>query len=222
MVTSIYIQENVVITNVYIDGFNLYNRAVKATPFKWLDLSRLCQALLPRHQIHRIRYFTALVHSRPNDPQAPQRQQIYLRALKTIPNLTIELGQFRARIKERPLVTPIPGQPRNVIVHDTEEKGTDVNLATYLLMDGYENDYEQALVISNDADLALPISIVRHRLHHPIGVVNPNTNLREVIPTELRDAATFTRRIRRSALMQCQFPPTLQDTIGTITKPSTW
>jgi hypothetical protein len=42
------------------------------------------------------------------------------------------------------------------MVHDTEEKGTDVNLATYLLVDGYEGDYEQALVMSNDADLALP------------------------------------------------------------------
>lgn len=218
----VYIQGKVMITNVYIDGFNLYNRAVKDTPFKWLDLSKLCQALLPRHQIHRIRYFTALVHSRPNDTQAPQRQQIYLRALRTIPNLTMEFGQFRSRIKERPLVTPISGQPRNVMVHDTEEKGTDVNLATYLLMDGYEDDYEQAPVISNDADLALPISIVRDKLQRPIGIVNPNIDPREVMPKELRDAATFNRRIRKSVLVQCQFPPTLQDMIGTITKPGTW
>jgi len=87
-------------TNVYIDGFNLYYRSVKDTPYKWLDISKFCQALLPAHEIHRIRYFTALVHARPNDPQAPQRQQIYLRALRTIPNLTMEFGQFRSRIKE--------------------------------------------------------------------------------------------------------------------------
>jgi hypothetical protein len=108
------------------------------------------------------------------------------------------------------------------MVHDTEEKGTDVNLATYLLMDGYEKEYEQALVISNDADLALPISIVRDRLQRPIGIVNPNTNPKEGMPKELRDAATFERRIYKSVLMKCQFPPTLQDTIGIITKPSTW
>jgi hypothetical protein len=108
------------------------------------------------------------------------------------------------------------------MVHDTEEKGTDVNLATYLLMDGYEDDYEQALVISNDADLALPISIVRDKLQRPIGIVNPNIKLKEVMPKELKDAATFNRRIRKSALLQCQFPPTLQDTTGTITKPGTW
>jgi hypothetical protein len=108
------------------------------------------------------------------------------------------------------------------MVHDTEEKGTDVNLATYLLMDGYEKEYEQALVISNDADLALPISIVRDRLQRPIGIVNPNINPKEGMPKELRDAATFERRIYKSVLMKCQFPPTLQDTIGIITKPSTW
>ncbi len=209
-------------TNVYIDGFNLYNRAVKGTSYKWLDLSKLCQALLPRHEIHRIRYFTALVHARPNDPQAPQRQQIYLRALKTIPNLTMEFGQFRSRIKERPLVTPMPGQPRNVLVHDTEEKGTDVNLATHLLMDGYEDDYEQALVISNDADLALPISMVCNKLQRPVGIVNPNIDPKEGIPKELRDAATFNRRLHKSVLGKCQFPPTLQDVNGTITKPNTW
>jgi uncharacterized LabA/DUF88 family protein len=210
-------------TNVYIDGFNLYNRAVKDTPYKWLDLSKLCQSLLPRHYINRIRYFTALVHPRPNDLQAPQRQQIFLRALKTIPNLTMEFGQFRARTKERPLVTPIPGQPRKKVwVHDTEEKGTDVNLATYLLMDGYEGDYEQALVISNDADLALPINIVRDKLRLPIGIVNPNIDHKQGIPKELRDAATFSRRLHKSILSKCQFPPTLQDAKGTITKPINW
>jgi len=134
----------------------------------------------------------------------------------------MEFGQFRPRMKERPLVTPIPGQPRNVIVHDTEEKGRDVNLATYLLVDGYEGDYEQALVMSNDHDLAVPISIVRDKLKRPIGIVNPNIDPKEVMPKELRDAATFNRRIHKSVLAQCQFPATLQDMIGSITKPSTW
>jgi hypothetical protein len=134
----------------------------------------------------------------------------------------MEFGQFRSRIKERPLVTPTPGQPRNVLVHDTEEKGTDVNLATYLLMDGYENDYEQALIISNDSDLALPISMVCNKLQHPVGIVNPNIDPKEGMPKELRDAATFNRRLHKSVLGKCQFLPTLQDVKGIITKPNTW
>ena len=67
------------LTNVYIDGFNLYHRALRREArFKWLDLAKLCQTLLPAHEIKRIRYFTAIVHMRPEDPQQQMRQQIYL------------------------------------------------------------------------------------------------------------------------------------------------
>ncbi len=34
------------ITNVYIDGFNLYYRALKDTPFRWLDLRKLASGLV--------------------------------------------------------------------------------------------------------------------------------------------------------------------------------
>ena len=61
-------------TNVYIDGFNLCHRALQDTPYKWLDLSKLCQALLPKHTINSIRYFTALVEHRPQDPGQQRRQ----------------------------------------------------------------------------------------------------------------------------------------------------
>ena len=83
-------------TNVYIDGFNFYYGCIKGTPYRWLDLSLLCRRLLPKARIHRIRYFTALVTPRPNDPGQRTRQEIYLRALRTIPNLSIHLGRFLA------------------------------------------------------------------------------------------------------------------------------
>ena len=148
-------------TNFYIDGFNLYYRALRDTPYKWLDLAQLCQTLVPSHQVNRIRYFTALVLPRQGNADNQVRQQSYIRALQTIPNLTVHYGQFRPRSKRRPLVAPVPGLPRMVEVLDMEEKGTDVNLATFLLVDGFEEDYEQAVVISNDSDLALPIQIIK-------------------------------------------------------------
>ena len=82
-------------TNVYIDGFNFYYGCIKKTPYRWLDLSLFCRRLLPRHQpINRIRYFTALVTPRPTDPTQRMRQEVYLRALRTIPNLSVHLGRF--------------------------------------------------------------------------------------------------------------------------------
>jgi hypothetical protein len=74
------------LANVYIDGFNFYYRAVKNTPWKWLDFSKLCNYYLPKGcQLQEIKYFTANVSALPHDPGAPTRQQIFLRALRTIP-----------------------------------------------------------------------------------------------------------------------------------------
>ena len=81
-------------THVYIDGFNLYFGAVKGTPYKWLDLQRLCEQLLPIHDIRLIRYYTARISARANDTQAPARQQAYLRALATLPKVSIFYGHY--------------------------------------------------------------------------------------------------------------------------------
>ena len=80
--------------NVYVDAFNLYYGCLKGTPYRWLDLDAFCRQLLRRDSIHRIRYFTALVTGRSGDLQRPQRQQIYLRALQTIPHLSVHLGHY--------------------------------------------------------------------------------------------------------------------------------
>src|SRR3990172_6413985 len=124
-------------TNVYIDGFNFYYGCVKNTPYHWLNLARMCQLLLPKDHIQRIKYFTALVTPRPNDPDKLIRQQTYLRALQTIPNVEIILGTFLSHEVTTPLAPPKKGFA-NVI--KTEEKGSDVNIATHLLIDGFKND----------------------------------------------------------------------------------
>ncbi len=117
--------------NVYIDGFNLYYGALKARPAcKWLDMDAFArQLLLPGHTIKRIRYFIARV-SAISDPQTPQRQATYLRALDTIPHLSIHAGTFRTNTVRLPLANPRPGGPNTAEVLKTEEKGSDVNLAT--------------------------------------------------------------------------------------------
>jgi hypothetical protein len=93
-------------TIVYVDGFNLYYGAVKGTSYKWLDIHKLSQLLLPKNQIVAIKYFTALVSARPGDPDQPNRQQIYWRALRTIPNLEIIYGHFLENNIRMPLADP--------------------------------------------------------------------------------------------------------------------
>ena len=38
----------------YIDGFNLYYRALKDTKYKWLDPEALVKNLMPNHEILKI------------------------------------------------------------------------------------------------------------------------------------------------------------------------
>jgi hypothetical protein len=97
-------------TFVYVDGFNLYYGAVKGTPYKWLDISKLSQLLLPDHQITRIKYFTAKISARPQDPSQPTRQQTFLRALRTIDNLEIIYGSFLTRPRFMPLADRPPNK----------------------------------------------------------------------------------------------------------------
>lgn len=162
------------LVNVYVDGFNLYYGCLKGTPHKWLDLEALSRRLVPGDEIHRIRYFTAHISPRADDRHRHNRQQYYLRALGTIPCLHIHLGRFQETITRMPLADPGPHGPRTVEVIKTEEKGSDVNLATHLLADAFRGDFETALVITNDADLGEPIRLVRHELGLTIGVASPH------------------------------------------------
>ncbi len=211
-------------TNVYIDGFNLYYGCLKGTPHKWLDLAAFCQSSFPppRNQINRIRYFTAHVNARPNDPQQPQRQQAFLRALRTIPHLSVHLGSYLEKPTRMPLHPPPVIGAKTVEVMKSEEKGSDVNIACYLLVDAFDGDYDAAVVISNDSDLAEPIRLVRQKFHKPVIVLHPCGQGRK--PSfELRKVASKSLMVDARLLPACQFPATLTDAAGrTIHKPASW
>ena len=205
-------------TSIYIDGFNLYYGAVKNTPYKWLDVNRMCQFMLPKHNINKIKYFTAHVNARPHDPDQPVRQQTLLRALRTIPNLEIILGHFLTNECMMLLAGCPPTAPKYVRVIKTEEKGSDVNLATHLLNDAYKKEYEIAVVISNDSDLLEPIKIVRHELRLDVGILNPHKRpSRALLPH-----VSFIKQIRKGVLSASQFPVTMNDALGTFHKPPVW
>lgn len=219
--------------NVYVDGFNLYYGAVKGTPYKWLDLSALVKRIRYEDQINRIRYFTSLVDQRPDNPLKRQRQQTYIRALETIPNLSVHYGTFVthtvkrpigcpncSRPPSRPLACPRCGHYQTIYIVDTKEKGSDVNLGSFLLLDAFEQEYEMAIVVSNDSDLVTPIHLVQSRFQLPVGILNPQRHSRSA---ELRTIAHSFRDIWPKSLSVSQFPPTVLDQQGNrIGKPKGW
>lgn len=202
-------------TNVYVDGFNLYYGSLKDRPYRWLDLDALSRVLLPRDQINRIRYFTARVSDRPYNVGQAARQDIYLRALRTIGHVSIHEGQFQTKPKSMALASP----PYRVVrVLKTEEKGSDVNLASFVLLDAFKKDCDTAVVISNDSDLAEPVRLAQDEFGITVGVVNPHPAKRRSRKLQ----ASFFRQLRNGALKRSQFPATLTDANGSITKPPSW
>jgi uncharacterized LabA/DUF88 family protein len=206
-------------TNVYVDGFNLYYGALKNTPFRWLDLAALCQIMLPDNDISQIKYYTARVTSRTLKPRQAERQEIYLRALRTIPNLEIILGHFSAhRVTMYKAGSPIHN-PQYVDVIKTEEKGSDVNLATDLLDDAWLNDYEAAVLITNDSDLERPVRRVRERFNVPVVILNPNAKR----PSKaLARRASIVKPIRSWHLKKSQFPEVIKSGKRMIFRPNEW
>ena len=140
--------------NIYVDGFNLFYGCLKDTDYKWLDIGALCRRLVPSNPINRIRYFTSRISSRPDAPDGRAHQDAYLRALATIDGLSIHLGHFHSPRVRLPVSDPSAcGGQRTVEVIKTQEKGSDVNLATFLLLDAFRRETDIAVVVSNDSDL---------------------------------------------------------------------
>jgi NYN domain len=142
---------------------------------------------------------------------------MFIRALETT-GVEVHYGSFLKTITKMPLANPPAFGSRMVEVIKTEEKGSDVALGTLLVAHGYQGRYECSIVISNDSDLVLPIQLVRNEQKLPVGIYNPHPKY----SVQLSKVATFRKQIREGVLMAAQFPTSLTDANGTITKPSKW
>jgi hypothetical protein len=215
-------------TNVYVDGFNLYYRLLKASPhLKWLNLKALAvEVLQPQNQIQAVRYYTARVSGR-FDPTAPARQQLYLDALQTIPEISIHMGNFLVTKPWAGMVHPPQFRggtvpicaspfPDVVKVWKTEEKGSDVNLGTHLVRDACRGDFEAAAVLSNDTDLIEPIRIVTQEIGLPVGLLCPVSQP----AAGLVGVASFLRHIRTQHLLVSQFPDFVPG--PNVQRPTSW
>ena len=208
-------------TFIYIDGFNLYYR-LKNTPYKWLDLQKLSKIYLgsEAHQIIQIKYFTAQIKRKSDDPSNVIRQNIYLRAIQTSSNLKIIFGQFKKR-----QVTGLRCHYKKgkyiegtelVTISKWEEKESDVNIATHITADAFQ--YDCVVLISNGTYLKTPLKYVKEHCRKKVGIISP----RRDIHIELLNTSHFQKRISNKILKQCQFPEKLQDAKGEFFCPPKW
>lgn len=102
-----------------------------------------------------------------------------------------------------------------------EEKGTDVNWATHLLLDAFDNKYDCAVIISNDSDFELPIKKVITKFKKQIVLLVPGAYISKELKSmieqsgQLSSDRSFYQYIKESDLRKSQFP----DIINGISKP---
>lgn len=209
-------------TIIYIDGFNLYYGCLKNSPFKWLNLKKLFESLLKEnHQITKIKYFTAYISSRENNDNARLRQRYYLQAINHfIPELEIYYGHYLTHSIKAKLVDPKKGQPPFVTVYKSEEKGSDVNLAVHLLNDAWLDEYDCAVLVSNDSDIAEALRLVKKQHSKKIGLVFPNIDKKRKPSKQLLNHSDFVKQIRHELLKKSQLPDKIPNT--SIRKPAEW
>lgn len=208
-------------TAVYVDGFNLYYTTLKGSNYKWLDLKGLCQRVLrPENDIITVKYFTADVSPTTSDPQMHVRQQVYLRALRAhIPEIEIIKGLFTSHVVTKKLHPPINGH-RHAEVLERKEKGSDVNLAVHLVNDAWRDQFDCAVIISGDSDLAESMRLVKQ--YHP-GKILGLLTCKKGTSKEMVNCSDFTRHITANALAQSQMPDEIAPSQGNpIRKPADW
>ena len=200
---------------VYVDGLNLYYglNAPGWRQYHWLDLRRLAEQLLrPGQHLAMVRYFTARFLPKADDPDQHIRQDTYLKALATLPDLTIQYGEHKPKTRK----CPHCGVPWETF----EEKMTDVNIAVALFRDAMLDAFDTAIVISADGDLIGPVDAVLHSRPDKRVVVAfpPNRN-----SEDLKHHATGYLNLGRSAIARSQFPAYIVDPNGyPIRKPARW
>lgn len=191
----------------------------------------------------RVVYCTALIDGNINEA-GRIRQKTYLEALRAHGSIDhLEEGKFVARVRRgllatagdrgQPVVTspdwPVRVQDGNgrpvrnarfvVSYQDLQEKGSDVNVASHLLMDVLDGRVDAAIVISNDSDLRLPLQRARRRV--PVGTVNPGPG---VTAGDLRGrpgegaGGHWWYRLTRDDFLSCQLP----ESVGPCRRPEDW
>ncbi len=137
-----------------------------------------------------------------------------------LPNFSITYGKFLSHTVSMRLAQALPTGETTVKVIKTEEKGTDVNIASDILLDCFKDKFKKAVIITNDSDLLAPMKIAQTEFGKTIGIINPSTRGRPSL--ELKNQADFYKEIRNKHLVKSQFEDAVLGNYGEVYKPHDW
>ena len=152
------------------------------------------------------------------------RQSVYLSALAAFrPELSIIEGyykRFRARYPFAKEPCKSCQKASVATVWKTEEKRSDVNIASQMFIDHMETSFDCIVLVSGDTDLITPLHYLKKHTGKSVVVFNPHERPSE----ELRAVSTYYKHIPRDLPAKCQLPDIIPvGTHGrTIHRPPAW
>ena len=150
---------------VYVDGLNMYHALdeLGKPHLKWLNLRSLSESMLrEKDYLAQVNYYTAYPTWLPG-PYATHRS--YVKALEA-EGVKVILGKFKNKRLRC-------GKCRAQYL-TREEKQTDVNIALGLVVDGIQDKYDRAILISADTDLVVAVKKARS--------LNPDKEILVAVP----------------------------------------
>jgi uncharacterized LabA/DUF88 family protein len=191
---------------IYIDGFNLYYGVRSLGQFyKWLDIQALAESFTKSdNSIILVKYFTAKLNG---NNENTHRQAIYLDAIsRHCTKVKIIKGYFTKARK-----------CKHCDVKNNEEKQTDVNIASEMMHDLCENNFDIAYLVSGDSDLVTPVKKISTMNKIVLIAFPPNRKSKELI-----NVATNYFDIKESRLKKCQLPNAIPTKRSFLKRPEKW
>ncbi|MDO5534470.1 MAG: NYN domain-containing protein [Propionibacteriaceae bacterium] len=233
--------------NLYYGGRGICGRGLPG--WRWLDVRALAERVIGSESgwsgpfdLHVV-FCTARIRGHANTT-SQHDQDTYLRALQAHRAIdVIEMGQYVERVATSPLATAgkrgkpvlatshwpievrdsagadVPQATFMASVARREEKGSDVNVATHLLLDVLASTVDAAVVVSNDSDLKLPVAEARLRV--PVGLINPTGKYTAGALSGQPHAGVgghWWYQLQSSDFTASQLP----DSVGKVKKPAGW
>jgi len=181
---------------VFIDGSNLYHGLKGALGHARIDFGRFADELCsPSRRLLHIYYYNVPLRQA-DDPIGYAGQQRFFSSLRKVPHLTIELG----RLVDRERNEKCPHCAKAYTVAYQAEKGVDVKLAVDMLAMAFDNQYDTAILVSNDGDFAPAVAEVR-RLHKAV----QNADFVPRLPSHLSKSCNSTILLDEKFLKPCAF-----------------
>jgi uncharacterized LabA/DUF88 family protein len=208
----------------YVDGFNLYFglRDSGLRRLYWLNVQALAASILRSgQQLVFTKYFTARLSGPRSAVSAEaarhfdgkrRRQSDFLDALQTLPDVRMFEGHFLGKdIQCKSCLTSWRSH---------EEKMTDVQIATEMLIDAFTDKFDTAILVSADSDLVPPTLAIRQFFPHKKIVVAFPPRRSSV---ELKRAANGWLHVGIDKLRRSQFPDQVKKADGfVLNRPESW